>query len=409
MKDVAVGVVSKEKAKIGYGWMVVGIVFLISVAAPVNLFKVPPIMPVLIKVFNLNLTYAGLLMSVFSLAGLALALPAGVILSKVGPKRTGIISGLFMIAGSLAGAYCVTAGQLLAARTLEGVGMAVMGVLAPTVITLWIPREKRGIAMGIWSTWIAVGLIISMNVAPALEATGGWQRVWWFGTVFAVISLVVYWIFFRMPERQEGALMEDAGLAPQAGPGKPGSLREAMGIRDVWFLAMTLLIFNVMMLALNAFMPTFLVRMHGFSMPQAGLTTCLVQAVMIISAPLGGHLADRIGSRKIYTICFIGIAILWFFPFSLPGGLIPWLMIVFGLLSGPIVATIPLAISDVVKKPELIGFGMAIFMFCSHIGEFIGPVMFGSILDVSSWTIAGYVMVPVCLLGAVTGFIAKTK
>ena len=334
MREEAVTIVQEEAGRrIGYGWVVVAVIFLISVAAPVNLFKVPPIMPVLINVFHLSLTFAGLLMSVFSLAGLALALPAGVIMSKAGPKWTGIISGLFMIGGSLAGAYCLTAGQLLAARTLEGVGMAVMGVLAPTVITYWIPREKRGMALGVWSTWIAVGLIISMNVAPALEATGGWQRVWWFGTIFSALSLIVFWFFFRMPEKPADAL-DGAGPASERAMEGPATLRATMAIRDVWLIAGMLLIFNVMMLALNAFMPTFLVNVHGFSMPRAGLTTCIVQVVMIISAPLGGHLADRIGSRKISTFCFALIAVLWFLPFSLPKEFMPWLMIAFGLLSG---------------------------------------------------------------------------
>ena len=75
-----------------YTWIMLMALFVAAVAAPVNQYKVPPVMPVLMDVFGLDLTSANLLMSVFSVAGLALAIPAGLIVQRIGPKRSGLIA-----------------------------------------------------------------------------------------------------------------------------------------------------------------------------------------------------------------------------------------------------------------------------------------------------------------------------
>ena len=54
-------VVSHEENK--YAWVILVVVYFAGVVAPFNQFKVPPIMPLLMARFHLDLTQAGLLMS----------------------------------------------------------------------------------------------------------------------------------------------------------------------------------------------------------------------------------------------------------------------------------------------------------------------------------------------------------
>ena len=60
-----------------YAWVILLVAYLASVMAPLNQTKVPPLMPVLMDAFQINLTQAGSLMSVFGGMGFLLALPAG--------------------------------------------------------------------------------------------------------------------------------------------------------------------------------------------------------------------------------------------------------------------------------------------------------------------------------------------
>ena len=61
------------------------------------------------------------------------------------------------------------------------------------------------------------------------------------------------------------------------------------------------------------------------------------------------------------------------------------------------------AVPEVMKKPEYFEFGMAINMLFHNLGGFAGPVLYGTLLDLTGWQIAGYSMVPICLIGAVAG------
>jgi MFS family permease len=88
---------------------------------------------------------------------LILALPAGIILQKLGPKVAGLIAVGCLMIGSAWGALANGAGLLLASRVLEGVGMGLIAVVAPASIAMWFPREKQGTPMGIWATWVPVG------------------------------------------------------------------------------------------------------------------------------------------------------------------------------------------------------------------------------------------------------------
>ena len=75
------------------GWFILAVLLFFSIAAPLNQFKVPPIMPVLMSVLGLSTARAGLLMSVYAVTGLILALPSGLIFQRAGARLTGLIAG----------------------------------------------------------------------------------------------------------------------------------------------------------------------------------------------------------------------------------------------------------------------------------------------------------------------------
>lgn len=65
------------KVRRSIAWLVLSVLLLFSIAAPLNQFKVPPTLPVLMESLGLTVSGAGMLMSVFAITVIALALPAG--------------------------------------------------------------------------------------------------------------------------------------------------------------------------------------------------------------------------------------------------------------------------------------------------------------------------------------------
>lgn len=390
----------------GYAWVVLFVVFMASVAAPLNQFKVPPLMPVLMEAFRLDLSAAGMLMSVFAMTGFILALPAGLIFQRLGPKVTGLIAVGCVVIGAAIGALSATAGLLLASRVVEGVGMGLIAVVAPALIAMWFPAASRGTPMGIWATWVPVGSIIMYNVAPALGTSAGWQAVWWCGAAFALVAFVLYWALLRMP----AAAGASSGVGEGAAAEAPPSLGRALANRNIWLLSLEFCCFNLVFLAFSTFLPTFLVSVRGYTLATASFVASLVMILTIISCPLGGWVSDRIGSRKlVITIPMLVIAAMFLLPFSITGWLIPAFMVVLGLLAGAIPTATFAAVPEVMEKPQLAGMGMAAVAVGQNLGMVIGPVMFGKLVETTSWATAGYVLIPFCVIGAIAGWLVKVR
>jgi MFS family permease len=389
-----------------YAWLVLAVVFLVSVIGPLNQFKVPPVMPDLIRNYSLSMTSAGLLMSVFSIAGCILALPTGFILQKIGLWGTGVLSALCILIGSIWGIQSGSQGMLLLSRIFEGAGMAIIGVAAPVAISLWFPRTQRGIALGIWSAWVSVGVTVMMNSAPLLTAGGNWKSIWWFGAIFAAVALALYALFFRNPRI---AYADNPPQDPDMTMRE--QLAAVLGMRDVWLVCIALFGFNVVILSMGAFLPTFLMQVHHMNPQEAGFYSSLTNITLIATCPLGGWLAWKTGRLKtIFSTGLLVIGAWWAVAFSLPGNWIPLSMIILGFAAGPVVTTIVTSMPEVVKKPMLFGFGLAVMQFAHHLGEFVGPVLFGFLLDnLQSWQTAGLCMVPLCLIAGVAGFMMRVR
>ncbi len=389
-----------------YAWVILAVAFIASVAAPLTQFKVAPIMPVLMEAFNLSLTQAGMLMSVFAITGFILALPAGLILQRLGLKGTGLIAMGCLVLGSAVGAMSSTSGLMLTSRVVEGVGMGLIAVVAPASIGMWFPREKQGTPMGLWATWVPVGSVLMFLIAPALATSFGWQSVWWFSAAFSLVAFVLVWLFMKMPPQMAAAKAGEGGPPPEEVP----SMGKALANRDIWLLGALFGLFNMALIAVSTFYPTFLSTERGFSMAAASATASITMIVVIFAAPLAGVLSDKIGSRKaLLTWPFLVVAAMFLFPFTVTGAMITLWLILMGVIAGAIPTATFAAAPEIMKKPALVGMGMAMVALGQNLGMFLGPVVFGAVVESSGWAMAGYVMIPVLLLGFVAGWLIKIR
>ena len=64
---------------------------------------------------------------------------------------------------------------------------------------------------------------------------------------------------------------------------------------------------------------------------------------------------------------------------------------------------------EVMASPQLAGIGMAVLALGQNLGMFIGPVVFGKLLESMSWAGAGYLLLPVCLVGIWAGWKVKVR
>jgi MFS family permease len=290
---------------------------------------------------------------------------------------------------------------------IEGSGMGLIAVVAPAAIAMWFPPEKQGTAMGIWSTWVPVGSIIAFVLAPTIAASTSWQSIWWIGSVYSFLMLVVFAVYMRLPPWITINSQQNSNLSIRTGY---TSAKKALNNGSIWGLGLVFACYTLTILGLRTFYPTFLSEMRGYTLSEAAYIASIATVTMPFSAPLVGWISDRIGSRRlVFSIPYLILAVMLLFPFKIVGWQIIVFLILQGIVTGAVPTTIFAAAPEIMKKPELAGWGMAVVMLGQNLGFFIGPIYFGNMVEGLGWVTAGYALIPICLLGFVLGLKIKVR
>ena len=104
-------------------WGVLFAIWIAAIAAPLNMFKPTTISVELIQSLGIATSSYGWIMSVFSIMGLILALPATGIVYRLGLKKSFLISLGTLLVGTVMGALAPSFEVLLVSRIIEGAGM----------------------------------------------------------------------------------------------------------------------------------------------------------------------------------------------------------------------------------------------------------------------------------------------
>ena len=387
-------------------WLILFIVLLTSLAASMSQFKVPPVLPLLMKAFSESPGSAGLLMSVFAVTGLFMAIPSGLILQKCGYAATGSAAIFCLILGAGMGALSKGVGIMLASRFIEGAGMSFMAVLAPAIIALWFTEEKRGRAMGIWSVWVPLGSTIMFLIAPLLAGRWGWQGVWWLGFFYTMAAGIFFYLFAASnprPHPDPGTRSPTEGYLGQG-------LRTVLRNRDLWLISLLFGCFNFVFVGFITWAPTFLNQGRHVSLAHAALLVSLTPIISMAAGPIAGWISDRIGSRK--GICAIPpflMALLFPLSFSAGEGVFLLLAIAIGFLAGFIPTGVFSAGVEVVGNEHLAGMAMAVIQIGQNSGMILGPLMIGWVGESFGWQAAFWSMAPVSVLGGISAWTARIR
>jgi MFS family permease len=352
---------------------------------------------------GLSVGGAGLLMSVYAVTGLILALPSGFIFQKAGYRVTGLLAGGSIVLGATLGALSTGTGELLVSRVVEGIGTSFMAVLVPAIIAQWFVVRRRGTAMGIWAAWVPIGSAAMLLIAPALATSAGWRAVWWFGAGYALVVTTLYLAFVR-----PAPIWTAEPSAAEPGLGVTSA--QVLHNRAIWLLAAAFGAFCMAAVGLGTYMPTFLNAERSLPLGQAALISSIPTIVTIFSAPAGGALSDRIGSRKKPYLFGMAAAIL-LLPLTgaLSGAWLIVLVVVSGIALGIVPTNIFAAAVEATGDERQGGMAMAVIMVGQNAGMLLGPFVFGALAERSGWPAAFASLAVMSALGLLAGWLAKVR
>ena len=143
------------------------------------------------------------LVDAYSLVFAGVMLPAGVIGDRLGRKRL-LLAGLavFLVA-SLWCALSVSAGELIAARALMGLGAGIVFPLSLAVVSAAFGDDDRPKAIGILTAAVALGLPLGPVLGGLLLQHFSWHSVFWINVPAACVTLAAGVVL--MPESRNPA------------------------------------------------------------------------------------------------------------------------------------------------------------------------------------------------------------
>src|SRR4051812_37939777 len=136
-----------------------------------------------------------------------LLLLGGRVSDLVGRRRVFLIGmGLFATA-SLAGGLAPSAGVLIAARAVQGVGAALLSPAALALVTVAFPAgRERNLALGIWGGLAGIGGTLGVVAGGALVDSLGWEWIFFVNVPVAALALVVTPMVVGEPQREPAGL-----------------------------------------------------------------------------------------------------------------------------------------------------------------------------------------------------------
>lgn len=115
----------------------------------------------------------------YTLAFAVLLLAGAALGDRFGRKRMFSIGVSLFTASSAAAALAPSAGALVAARGLQGVGAAIVLPLTLTLLSEAVPVAKRGLAIGAWSGISGLGVALGPVVGGAVVDGISWHWIFW--------------------------------------------------------------------------------------------------------------------------------------------------------------------------------------------------------------------------------------
>jgi MFS family permease len=245
---------------------------------------IAPLLPDYVDDLGLSKAEAGILSASYAAGTLLASLPAGLVASRVGPRRTVIVGLLLLGVTSVAFGFAEQIVLLDVIRFVQGVAGALIWSGALTWLVTTAPEDRRGQVIGTALGTAVAGALLGPALG-ALAGTVGTEPV--FASIL-VLTLILAAMASRLPEVQ---------------------VSERQDLREVWATMLSRPVLNAFLFvavpslmfgAIEVLVPLRIDALGGGHGLIAGgfIAGAALEAVL---APLAGRYSDRVGRRLPYV------------------------------------------------------------------------------------------------------------
>ena len=342
---------------------------------------VAPVLPQFARSFDVSVTAAAVVVSVFAFTRLIFAPLSGWLVERMGERRTYILGILIVAASSAACAFAQNYWQLLLFRGLGGIGSTMFTVAAMGLLIRLAPPQARGRISSLYAGSFLLGNIAGPAAGGLLVGLGLQLPFLVYAGALLLVAILVATmlpVVKAVPARLRNAAAKKPEVLPLRAALAMPAYRAVLtsGFANGWSAI------GIRM----ALVPLFATAALGAGPEVAGVSLAVFAIGTGVALTFSGKLADAWGRKPMIVagLAVNGIAMgalgftgneFWFFAISAVAGIGSGLM-------GPAQQA---TVADVIGNERSGGKVLATFQMSSDFGTIIGPIAAGFLVDAFSY------------------------
>jgi MFS family permease len=279
------------------GWKVsIFVLAMASLVTAIDLTIISVALPTVEEDLGLSPTEGQWVVNAYLIAFTVLLIPGGMFGDRIGQLR-GMNVGLIIFGiGSLMCGLAGDATMIIAGRTVQGLGAAILMPCIQALVTRVAPEGKTGTAFGVYAAVSAIGLAVGPLVGGAIVDLVAWEWIFLINPIIIVPLLILNHVFLRSAgegiDRNKKRLISAEML-------KRPSLRSGL-----------FLIFWIRLPLIWAFIyiGIYFQSVLGYSPFQAGLALIPGIIGIAIGGVVSGRMKDKVGWRPPTIIGYFLVA-----------------------------------------------------------------------------------------------------
>ncbi len=351
---------------------------------------------------DLSMTHAemGMAMGAWQLVYIFSAVPAGVLLDRIGPRYALALGGILVGCSAMARVFADDATTLIIAVMLFGLGGPIISAGAPKVVVSSFEGSSRGLAMGIYMTGPAIGGIVSLTTTHSFLLTWfdqQWRDVMAMWTAVTFLSAAIWFVIATLNRSAE---ISEAATAKVSQVQVIRELISKPTVIVVLMMSISVFMFNH---GLNNWLPE-LLQSHGMTAVNAGYWAALPTVIGIMGSLVIPRLATPERRFNILlalsTAAFLASLLL---RFSEPESLISGLLLQ-GIARSSLMTVLILTL---VELPDIgqryAGVASGLFFSAAELGGVMGPLTLGLLYTPGGGFSSGLTLLTVITLTMILG------
>ncbi|PLX18522.1 MAG: oxalate:formate antiporter [Marinilabiliales bacterium] len=388
-----------------------GILILVGFILSVNYYfydAFSTLKDLLLREFGFTNTQYGLFVAFYSIPNtfLFMAVIGGIILDKLGIRRTGFMFIFFMAFGALLTAYGASdmyqdglgyglmssflpryspeLKMMLLGRFFYGLGAETSIVVVSKILVKWFKGKDLALAFGLKVGFGRLGTFAALNLSPVLAKGGEALDVAvWFAGILVCIGLLAFIVYILFDLKFDKEVQEKQVLLTEKDKFKISDVWDILTNRAYLFIALLCVTFYSAVFPFVAFAPDFFADKFGMSDVVSGRITSLLPLGTMVFTPIFGALIDRIGKGATVMIYGSFILLIVHLTFALTNFPPYILMVLLGISFSLVPASMWPTMVKLVKEKE-IGTAYGLMYSIQNLGLWGFPILAGMILDATN-------------------------